>query len=513
MQKKLGQMLIEEGLITPLQLKEALRIQAQKGGQIGSILVEIGAITNEQLLEFLSKKTGTPSVDLEKLSVPQEVLKIIPLDTIKRLNILPLGYDESTITIAMVDPTDIKTIEEIEFITGKKVKPVVASSIQMEAAINYLKDGQALNGQKLRNFIQKNKPRGIVPIDVLLRYLVRSNASDMILVPGAPPSIKVNNEIKRAEMLPLTPKDSIFYATTIMTETQWEEFTEKGDYNFAITYPDIGRFRFSIHRQRGSVAISIRHIKDIIPSFKELGLPDILGNFALKPQGFIIITGPSGHGKTTTLASIVDYINTKRKCNIITLEKPIEYLHKHKNSNVIQREIGLDTPNFKEALKSVFHQAADVIVIGEMNDPETFDIALSAADTGHLVLTTMNASNTTAAVEKIINMFPSEKQNLIRTKLVDVLLLVFAQKLIKSVKEDGRILVYEYLINSYRIKNLIKEGKTLQIRSQYQTASDDFYSIDLSLARAYKEGKISFDDALLMSENESMFRDLAGRKI
>ncbi len=512
MRKKLGELLIEEGLITPLQLKEALRIQAQKGGQIGSILVETGAITNEQLIEFLSKKTGTPSVDLEKMSVPPEVLKILPLDTIKRLNVLPLGYDDSSITVAMVDPTDLRTIEEIEFITNKRVKPVVASSIQMEVAIKSLKEGQGFNGTGLKAYLHRKKAPGIIPIEVLLRYLVKSKASDMILVPGAPPSVKINNEIKRADMPPLTPRDSIFYASTIMNETQWEEFTEKGSYEFALTYPDIGRFRFSVHRQRGSVAITIRHIKDIIPSFSELGLPEVLGTYALKSQGFIIITGPAGHGKTTTLASIVDFINTKRKCNIITLEKPIEYLHKHKNSNVIQREVGLDTPNFSEALKSVFHQSADVIVIGEMNDPETFDIALSAADTGHLVFATMNASNTTAAVEKIINMFPSEKQNLIRAKVVDTLLMVFAQKLLKAANSDSRVLVYEYLVNSYRVKNLIKEGKTLQIRSQYQTASEDFYSIDLCLAKAYKEGKIKFEDALLMADNENMFRDLAGRQ-
>ncbi len=512
MPEKLGELLIKEGLITPLQLKEALRIQAQEGGQIGSILVKTGAITTEQLLNFLSKRSGVPAVDLEKINIPEESLKSIPIETIKRHHIIPLGFDEHSITIAMVDPTDLKVIDEVQLITGKKVNPVVGSSAQIEAALNCLNEGIPISAEKIREFINKKKSTGIIPIEVFLKYLVKSGASDMILVPGASPSIKIKNEIKRADMPPLKPDDSLFYARSITNESQWERFTLKGDLEFAITYPDIGRFRFNLIRQRGSVAITIRHIKDIIPGLDELGLPDILKTYLLKPQGFIIITGPSGHGKTTTMASMVDYINTKRRCNITTLERPIEYLHKHKNSNVIQREIGLDSESFSDALKSVFHQSADVIVIGELNDPETFDIALNAADSGHLVLTTMNASNTTSAVEKIINMFPPEKQNLIRAKIVDTLLLVLTQKLIKSAKDEGVVLAYEYLVNSYRIKNLIKEEKTLQIRSQYQSGSEDFYSIDLCLARLCREGKVKFEDALPMADNETMFRNLVERK-
>lgn len=222
----------------------------------------------------------------------------------------------------------------------------------------------------------------------------------------------------------------------------------------------------------------------------------------------ILISGPAGHGKTTTLATLIDIINTHRRCNIISLEDPIEFLHKHKNSNVNQREIGHDTRSFYEGLKHVFRQSPDVIVVGELRDTGSFEIALHAADTGHLVFSTLNASNTTSTIERIINMFPPHQQNLIRTKLADSLLLVFSQRLIPLKKGDGRILAHEKLINSFRIKNFIREEKTHQIRSQMQSETEDYTSIDISLARLYRAGLITLEHGILFADNEQFFREL-----
>ncbi|HDO35656.1 MAG TPA: PilT/PilU family type 4a pilus ATPase, partial [Nitrospirae bacterium] len=346
----------------------------------------------------------------------------------------------------------------------------------------------------------------------LLKYLAKSTATDMLLVAGVPPSIKIHNELKRADMEYLTPADCERYARELMPESDWEFFEESGDHDFAVTYPDIGRFRVNVYRQRRSVSITLRYINEIVPTLAELNLPDWLRDYALKPQGLILVSGPAGHGKTTTLAAMVDIINSNRGCNIITLEDPIEYLHKHKNSNVNQREIGLDTESFSEGLRHIFRQDPDVIVIGELRDIESFEIALHAADTGHLVISTVHAINATSTIDRMINIFPPHQQNIIRTKLADSLILIFSQRLVPLKKTDNRIIAFEKLINSYKIRNLIREAKTYQIRTQMLSGTEDYESIDSSLARLYLEGKITYADGLLFSGNEQFYRDLTGTK-
>ena len=507
---RLGELLVEYGLINSNQLKEALRRQAQVGGQIGSILIEMGFITTDDLLNFLSKQLGVPSANLLKLDIDPEVLKLLPVDKIKTMKVLPIGIDESGVTLAMVNPNDMMTLNEVEFTLGRKVQPVVVPAAQMEAAIKSLSSGKVelLRAEDIEKEMKKDKKKKPPNIVTLLKYLANSEATDMLLTAGVPPSIKLHNEVIRASLESLTPADCERYARELMTEKGWSIFEKRGDYDFAVTYPDIGRFRVNVYRQRKSVSITIRHVVEIIPSLKELNLPEWLEEYALKQQGLILISGPTGHGKTTTLAALVDIINTKRRCNIVTLEDPIEYLHKHKNSNVNQREVGLDTESFAEGLKHVFRQDPDVIVIGELRDPESFEIALHAADTGHLVLSTVHASNTTSTIERIIDMFPTNKESLIRSKMADSLLLVFSQKLIPLKDGKGRIPAYEKLINSYRIKNLIREGKTHQIRSQMLSGTDDFSSIDTSIAELYKRGLIEYEQGLLFADNESYYREL-----
>ncbi len=510
--QRLGELLVEHGLINTNQLKEALKRQAQVGGQIGSILIELGFITTDDLLDFLSRQLGVPSANLFNLDVPPNILRFLPLEKIRSLKVVPLAVDDNTVTLAMVNPSDMVTLSEIEFSLGKKVQPVVVPAIQMETAIKSLMTDpdKGLKGEILEKEAQKEETQKAPDLLSLLRYLVESPATDMLLTAGVPPSLKIHNDIKRADMASLTPLDCERYARGMMSGEDWERFIRKGDRDFAVTYPDIGRFRVSVYRQRNSISVAIRHIAEIIPALEELNLPEWLREYALKPQGLILVTGPAGHGKTTTLAAMIDIINTERRCNIVTLEDPIEYLHKHKNSNVNQREIGLDTESFYEGLKRIFRQYPDVIVVGELRDKESFEIALQAADTGHLVLCTVHSNNSTTAIERIINMFPSHQQSLTRTKIADTLLLVFSQRLVPLREGDGRILAYEKLINSYRIKNLIREEKTHQIRSQMQVGTDEFSSIDSALANLYKAGLITLEKGLLYAENEQFFREIAG---
>jgi twitching motility protein PilT len=263
-----------------------------------------------------------------------------------------------------------------------------------------------------------------------------------------------------------------------------------------------------MYQQRHSVSFAARIIIEVIPSIKELLLPEWITDFALKVQGFILIAGPTGHGKTTTMAALIDIINSKRKCNIVSLEDPIEYLHTHKKSNINQREIGIDTESFAIGLKHVFRQDPDVIVIGEMRDPESIAIALTAAETGHLVISTLHTQNSTTAVDRIIDVFPEHQQHQVRMQFADSFLLVFAQRLLAKKEGGGRVLAYEKIANSFRVRSLIREGKTYGIRSLMQVVAEDMTSIDQSLATLCLNGEITLEEGLKFADNPSYYQDL-----
>ena len=264
--------------------------------------------------------------------------------------------------------------------------------------------------------------------------------------------------------------------------------------------------------QRNSVSIAMRTIVENPPKVDSLGIGSWIGEFALKPQGLILITGPVGHGKTTTMAALVDIINTNRECNIITIEDPIEYLHKHKASNVNQREVGVDTASFHQGMIHIFREAPDVIVIGEIRDADSCATALQAADTGHLVISTLHSSSTTSTIDRILDLFYPHQQAQIRLQFADNFLLVLNQRLVPAKSGEGRILAYEKLLNSHRIKSMIRESKTHQIRTLImQHSADDFVSIDHSLARLAISGKITREAGQHYCDNLPFYNDLVAK--
>lgn len=506
---KLGELLLEYGLITSNMLKNALIRQSQTNGQIGSILIEMGYLTTDDLLDFLSKQLGVPSVNLLKLDIRPETLKSLPMEKIREYKVLPLEIDRK-FTLAMVDPTDFTAIKDIEFILGRRVNPVVVTSSQMEAALKSLeaKGVTEIKGAEIEKRLSSTTEEVTGDIRVLLRKLAGSKATDLQLTAGAPPSFRIGPELRRLNMSPLTPGLMNTFAQSLLPADIKKTYDNVNDLDFTFADAEIGIFRINIYRQRNSFSITIRRIPDHIPGLKELGLPEELDLYTLKTQGLILITGPASHGKSTTLAAMVDIINTKRRCNIITLEDPIEYRHKHKNSNVNQREILTDTPSFQEGLKHIFRQDPDVIVIGEMRDPESFQIALQAAETGHLVLSTLHARNATSTIERVIDMFPPHQQNQIRNQLADSLLLVLSQRLVMKKDRSGPVLAYEKLINTMKIRSLIRDGKTHQIRSQMQHVGEDYSSIDVSLARLCIEGEITAEEGARYVEDPAFYQNM-----
>ena len=514
--KRIGDAFVDNGLISKEQLQKALQKQTQNGGHLGSILIEMEFITIDNLLDFLSIQSGFPAVNLYNKNISKDLLGLIPKEKLHKFQVLPIASDDSTLTMAMINPHDFETVSEIGFLLGKKVKPVIVPAFMMEAVRKVLLADPAggLSGKLIKKMVDASQQKlgKITPLIALLQYLSKSKANDLLLTAGAPPALKISNEVKRLTMPPLTPVDCEQYARDLLSEKEWAVFEDTNDCGLAVTYPQIGRFRANVFRQRNSIAIALRNLPESIPSLNDLNLPEWLKEFALRPQGLILIGGPAGHGKSTTMCALVDIINNNRRCNILTLEDPVEYLHKHKMSNIKQREVGRDTESFNEGLRNVFRQAPDVIVIGEMRDMESMAIAMRAASTGHLVLSTIHANNSTSIIETIINSFEPHRQNLIRMMLADCLLLCLSQRLLPLKDGQGRVLALEKLINSHRIRNRIREEKTHHIRSQMQAGSEDYGSLDVALATLYKKGAVKLEDAAKFAEDDLFFREMATGK-
>ena len=337
----------------------------------------------------------------------------------------------------------------------------------------------------------------------LLKYMFEKKASDIILTAGVPPQIRLSGVLQSIpDQEKLMGPDVEKLLFTILTDMQKENFKRDKELDISFGVEGLSRFRLNAYYQRGSIAVAIRLIPFDIPTMEELGLPSIIKEFADKPNGLILVTGPTGSGKSTTLSSIIEYINERRRCHIITIEDPIEFIHSHKKSIIDQREINEDTLSFIGALKYVLRQDPDVILIGEMRDLETISACLTAAETGHLVIATLHTNDAAQTVDRIIDVFQPHQQGQIRTQLAAVLLCVIAQQLIPTVDGNGRILVAEIMVNTAAVANLIREAKTHQIPSVIETSTrEGMQSRDKSIKEMYMKGIIAYDEALRRMKN------------
>ncbi|PHS36504.1 MAG: type IV pili twitching motility protein PilT [Alkaliphilus sp.] len=331
----------------------------------------------------------------------------------------------------------------------------------------------------------------------LLQCVVQENASDLHITVGIPPTMRVNGHLIKIGDRLLMPPDTEDLAMQILTKEQRMIVDDKGEIDASFSNPGIGRFRINIYKQRGSFSLAIRIVSLIIPTIEELGLPLILKDLSRKKRGLILVTGPTGSGKSTTLASMIDLMNTEEKQHIITLEDPIEYLHKHKMSIINQREVGSDTNNFTNGLRACLRQDPDVILVGEMRDLETISIAITAAETGHLVLSTLHTVGAAKTIDRIIDVFPPHQQQQIKIQLAAVLVGIVSQQLLPRIDEPGRVAAIEIMVATNAISNLVREGKTHQIQTAIQTGMKyGMKTMDNSLLALYREEKISRDSLL-----------------
>ena len=342
----------------------------------------------------------------------------------------------------------------------------------------------------------------------VLQQLVQRNASDLHLKVGRPPTLRLHGELVPLEMPPLKPEDLKGLAEQLMTPRQVKEFTDNKECDFAIGVPGIGRFRCNVYQQRGSLCYAMRSIPYQAKTLQELNLPPVLAEIALRPRGLVLVTGITGSGKSTALAAMIQHLNEHRKANVITIEDPIEFLHRDINCNINQREVGTDTATFGQALRRVLRQDPDVILIGEIRDLETLDTALKAADTGHLVFSTLHTTDATQTINRVLSFYPPHQQAEVRFSLASALQAVVSLRLVPRADKPGRVPACEILINTQTVRDQIRDmDKTLNIPDLIKegTVQYGMQSFDQSLMAYYSQGTISYESAVFYATSPSEF--------
>lgn len=431
-----------------------------------------------------------------------------------------LGTDEDAPNPAKVeglaiDPRNgepvVPHLEVIENKEAHKYAQHLPGAVPLEALIPVVnEDKYEIHAERPADLVVEDaKPVGDVHIDEVLRMAIERKASDIHLSVGLPPMVRLDGEVVPLPFVPMTPQDTRRMIYETLTNEQLTKFEETHELDFAYSVKNLARFRFNVYMQRGSVAAALRAIPTKIPSFETLGLPLTIRELSKRSSGLVLVTGPTGSGKSTTIATMIDDINENRTSHILTIEDPIEYLHVHKKCMVNQREMHSDTFSFHNSLRAVLREDPDIILVGELRDLETIEAALTLAETGHLVFGTLHTRNAPSTVDRIIDVFPSDQQDQIRVLLGNTLEGVVSQQLLPRLG-GGRTASIEIMIGIPAIKNLIREGKTHQMYSVIETnAQIGMQTMDKSLADIFRNGYASYEECMMRSVDKETFARLA----
>jgi twitching motility protein PilT len=333
-------------------------------------------------------------------------------------------------------------------------------------------------------------------IEPLLQQLWDRRATDLLVTVGSPPLVRVDGSLVQLDLPSFTADDTERIVTTLLGTELSERFVAEHEVDFAFSWSNRGRFRGNAFHQRGCAALALRLIPFQIPTFEQLGLPPVADDLVQLPQGLVLVTGPTGSGKSTTLASMLDVINSSRPCHIVTIEDPIEYVHTHKRAAVNQREVGNDTESFPRALRSAFREDPDVLLVGEMRDNETIQTALTIAETGHLVFATLHTNDAAQTLDRVVDVFPGDQQSQIRVQLAGSLQAVMSQRLIPKIG-GGRVAAFEVLVATFAVRNIVRDGRTNQLRNIIATGSkDNMLTLEASLTELVSQGLVSYEEAV-----------------
>ncbi len=496
--RQLGEILLDRKVISRDVLELVLDREEREDIPMSTLLVKEGLVGEKDIIAAVAEQVGLPFIDLAVYPVRPDLEAMLPEEIALAHSAVVIDRQNDTLVVAMENPSDPTAIEVVEGALGQSFTPAIAVRGELLGQIARMYGD--VEGAKVGDSDAKN-----LHLNDLLGRILDLDGSDLHLTVGVPPSVRINGGIKHmTEFGAMTASDIRRMLYDVLTQKQRERFEEELELDTSHTIPGRGRFRMNVFQQRNAMGAVFRAIPSDIVPISALGLPPIVETFAELHRGLVLVTGPTGSGKSTSLASVIDIVNRSRDDHIMTVEDPIEFVHDHKRCVVNQREVGEDTQSFARALKSVLRQDPDVILVGEMRDLDTIATAITAAETGHLVFGTLHTQDAPQAIDRIIDVFPAHQQQQVRVQLASSLMAVCTQQLIPRLDGQGRAVAVEVMVVTPAIRNLIREAKTHQIYSALQSGGQyGMQTMDQSLARLVREGSISLEVALERCHNES----------
>jgi twitching motility protein PilT len=506
--KSIGEFLVSRKVLSRDVLEEALRQEADTGVPLAKILSAGGMVAERDLVAAVADQVGIPMWDPNTQPIPAILGGMLPVAMCQKFRAVAVGMNGNELTVAMENPTDPASVTEIGSETGWVIRPVLAAAGDISLALEVLY-GVAPETLPVSQEGEPEAPKE-VHLNDLLTEMVELGASDLHLSSGLPPCVRIDGHIRPMDGYEsLTPSELRQMVYAILTQRQREKFETHLELDASHPVPNVGRFRLNVFLQRDSIGAVLCAIPYKIVPLEKLGIPAVVRSFADLPRGLVLVTGPTGSGKSTTLASVVDVVNTTHAYHIMTVEDPIEFVHSHKRCVVNQREVGEDTKSFTDALKHVLRQDPDVILVGEMRDLETISTALTAAETGHLVFGTLHTQDAPQSIDRVIDVFPAHQQQQIRVQLASALQAIVTQQLLPKAGGRGRAVACEVLVVTPAVRNLIREGKVHQIYSAMQAGGKfGMQTMDQSLAELVRAGAVAMDVALERCHHEDDLRRL-----
>jgi twitching motility protein PilT len=515
--RRLGEFLIDRHVLSRDALEVALAEARKSGESLPKILLRCRLVEEKDLTAAIAESLSLRFVDFAETPLHPDAATLVPAAIAHRFHALGVDFEDHKLVVAFAEPDDDEAVSAVGLATGYEVIPAAAGRYELMKAIDAVYGPAGV--PSVRPSPDEDPGRlgdefeSDVDVNELLRRVLEQRGSDLHLAAGSHPIVRVHGELVPMADFPILNGSQIRQMVfAILTQKQREKFETERELDTSYTLPGRSRFRVNVFLQRDSVGCVMRVIPFEIVEFDSLGIPASVKSFADLPRGLVLVTGPTGSGKSTTLASLIDIINRTKPLHIMTVEDPIEFLHNHKRAIVNQREVGEDTHSFANALKHVLRQDPDVILVGEMRDLETISTALTAAETGHLVFATLHTQDAPQSIDRMIDVFPSHQQQQIRVQLASSLQGIVTQQLLATADGQGRAVACEVLVATPAIRNLIREAKVHQIYTLMQAGGKHgMVTMDQSLAHLVTQRKISMETAIERCANEEDLKRLMMR--
>lgn len=512
--KTLGDLLVDNRMLSKENVELQLRQEAETGTPFSQLVVSEGLVREEDLLRIFAEKVGLEYIRLDEIIFAPDVIVRLEPSICRKLNAVPIEMVGNKLKVAVADPFNTEILTDLERHAGCEVIRAISTKDSIIAALNGLFGVPEMEVEEATaQGVMRSEEPPTINVNELLLQLLERKGSDLHLAAGAKPIIRIDGELIPLDGYDvLKPAELRAMVYALLTEKQRETFEENLELDCSHPLPGHARFRVNVMFQRESVGAVFRAIPEHAQTLEQLGMPDVVSTLAELSRGLVLVTGPTGSGKSTTLAALVDMINEARACHILTIEDPIEFVHHHKKALVNQREVGQDTQGFSNALRHALRQDPDVLLVGEMRDLETVSTALTAAETGHLVFATLHTQDAPQSIDRIVDVFPAEQQAQVRVQLASTLQAIVTQQLVPMAVGTGRTAALEVLIATPGVRNLIREGKGYQITSAMQAGGrHGMQTMDQSLAHLVKRNIITYEAAVERCSNIEDLRRLLGR--